>query len=321
MLTLAEDTDGVARAVSGGARGYVAKDATREELAATVGLALAAAVTVPRRARRVRPAGSPPVAHRARAAGALRHVPRASNAEIGRELYLSEDTVKTHARRLFRKLGASDRAHAVALGLPLGLPPLDPAATARSAAPASPLGRTASRRARQALDSWRQWTASRDSPRLRQVRRARAHLRRRPAAAGRDRRRPRRGRHHDPADPRDLAAHPAGVRGDGHRHRGPDGDRDGAPGRPRRPAPQPLDRGPGLPGRPGQADPDRHDLQPDHDRPQGHPRGARRDLRAATASPACPSSTRTAACSASSPTATCASPRSPSGAPRSSARS
>ena len=37
-----------------------------------------------------------------------------SNAEIGRELFVSEDTVKTHARRLFRKLGARDRAHAVA---------------------------------------------------------------------------------------------------------------------------------------------------------------------------------------------------------------
>jgi DNA-binding NarL/FixJ family response regulator len=44
-----------------------------------------------------------------------------SNAEIGRELYLSEDTVKTHARRLFRKLEASDRAHAVAVGFRHGL--------------------------------------------------------------------------------------------------------------------------------------------------------------------------------------------------------
>ena len=40
-----------------------------------------------------------------------------SNNEIGRKLFLSEDTVKTHARRLFQKLGAHDRAHAVALGL------------------------------------------------------------------------------------------------------------------------------------------------------------------------------------------------------------
>ena len=43
-----------------------------------------------------------------------------SNAEIGKELYLSEDTVKTHARRLFRKLGARDRAQAVALGFRRG---------------------------------------------------------------------------------------------------------------------------------------------------------------------------------------------------------
>jgi DNA-binding NarL/FixJ family response regulator len=44
-----------------------------------------------------------------------------SNAQIGQELFLSEDTVKTHARRLFRKLGANDRAQAVAIGLRRGI--------------------------------------------------------------------------------------------------------------------------------------------------------------------------------------------------------
>lgn len=44
-----------------------------------------------------------------------------SNAEIGRELFLSEDTIKTHARRLFRKLGAHDRAQAVAVGFRMGV--------------------------------------------------------------------------------------------------------------------------------------------------------------------------------------------------------
>ena len=44
-----------------------------------------------------------------------------SNAAIGRDLYLSEDTVKTHARRLFSKVGAKDRAHAVMLALRQGL--------------------------------------------------------------------------------------------------------------------------------------------------------------------------------------------------------
>src|SRR5450756_916096 len=44
-----------------------------------------------------------------------------SNAQIGADLFLSEDTVKTHARRLFRKLEAADRAQAVAIGLRRGL--------------------------------------------------------------------------------------------------------------------------------------------------------------------------------------------------------
>lgn len=38
-----------------------------------------------------------------------------SNVEIGRRLYLSEQTVKTHVKRLFRAIGARDRCHAVAL--------------------------------------------------------------------------------------------------------------------------------------------------------------------------------------------------------------
>jgi DNA-binding NarL/FixJ family response regulator len=36
-----------------------------------------------------------------------------SNSQIGRDLYLSLDTIKTHVRRLFRKLGVHDRAQAV----------------------------------------------------------------------------------------------------------------------------------------------------------------------------------------------------------------
>lgn len=46
----------------------------------------------------------------------LRMAQGLTNREIGSELYLTEDTVKTYARRLFAKLGARDRAHAVAIG-------------------------------------------------------------------------------------------------------------------------------------------------------------------------------------------------------------
>ena len=40
-----------------------------------------------------------------------------SNAEIGGELFLSEETIKKNTGRLFDKLGARDRAHAVAVGM------------------------------------------------------------------------------------------------------------------------------------------------------------------------------------------------------------
>lgn len=39
------------------------------------------------------------------------------NRDIGKRLFISEDTVKTHFRRALRKLGAKDRAHAVTLSI------------------------------------------------------------------------------------------------------------------------------------------------------------------------------------------------------------
>lgn len=38
-----------------------------------------------------------------------------TTAQIGRRLYLSEDTVKTHVKRLFRAMNVHCRAHAAAL--------------------------------------------------------------------------------------------------------------------------------------------------------------------------------------------------------------
>jgi DNA-binding NarL/FixJ family response regulator len=44
-----------------------------------------------------------------------------SNAEIGRDLFLSEETIKAYARRLRDTLDARDRAHAVAIGYQRGI--------------------------------------------------------------------------------------------------------------------------------------------------------------------------------------------------------
>jgi DNA-binding NarL/FixJ family response regulator len=121
MMTMAEDHDGVARAIHAGAAGYLVKDASREELSAVVTHALADLAA--RRVRRSAPVpvgGAPSLTEREMQV--LSGMSRGrSNAEIGKELYLSEDTVKTHARRLFRKLGAADRAQAVAVGFRAGL--------------------------------------------------------------------------------------------------------------------------------------------------------------------------------------------------------
>jgi DNA-binding NarL/FixJ family response regulator len=44
-----------------------------------------------------------------------------SNAEIGRQLYISETTVKTHVTHIFQKLGLRDRVQAVVLVYQTGL--------------------------------------------------------------------------------------------------------------------------------------------------------------------------------------------------------
>jgi DNA-binding NarL/FixJ family response regulator len=128
MLTAADDRDQVAAAVSSGARGYLLKDVSHEELCAAVAHALDGADLVEPSLRRAMTSrdtaktGPAQAQLTERELQVLRGMSQGkSNSAIGRELYLSEDTVKTHARRLFRKLGVNDRAQAVALGFRRGL--------------------------------------------------------------------------------------------------------------------------------------------------------------------------------------------------------
>jgi DNA-binding NarL/FixJ family response regulator len=44
-----------------------------------------------------------------------------SNRDVGRSLFIAEETVKTHVRHIVEKLQARNRAHAVALGFQHGL--------------------------------------------------------------------------------------------------------------------------------------------------------------------------------------------------------
>lgn len=140
MLAVPGDEITLDRAITLGARGYLAPDVDRSELAAVAAHSLSGSV-VPQQAGRADTGQPEADAPRAALNGTARPVAsRAvvdltkrelevlagmshgrSNAQIGADLFLSEDTVKTHARRLFRKLGAADRAQAVAIGLRQGI--------------------------------------------------------------------------------------------------------------------------------------------------------------------------------------------------------
>lgn len=114
------DIDAAVGAAAAGLRGIVRIDVRTEELAAIVAEGLAQRPAL-RPIRAVAAAPDAPALTK-RELEVLAGMARGrSNAEIGRELFLSEDTIKTHARRLYRKLEASDRAQAVAIGFRFGL--------------------------------------------------------------------------------------------------------------------------------------------------------------------------------------------------------
>jgi DNA-binding NarL/FixJ family response regulator len=127
VLTTYESDADILRAVGAGATGYLLKDATPAELAEAV-----------RAAARGETVLAPSVAERlithvrrpqqemlsARETEVLAWAARGhTNAEIGRELFISEATVKTHLMRASGKLGVSGRTAAVTTAMERGLLP------------------------------------------------------------------------------------------------------------------------------------------------------------------------------------------------------
>ncbi len=113
------DTDAdIVRAVEAGARGYLLKDAPTSVLTDAIrraarGETVLAPPVAARLADRLRTPVGPEVTGREVEVLAL--VARGlSNAEVGRELFIGEATVKTHLLRAFAKLGVADRTAAVA---------------------------------------------------------------------------------------------------------------------------------------------------------------------------------------------------------------
>jgi DNA-binding NarL/FixJ family response regulator len=128
LVVTTYDTDAdILRAVEAGATGYLLKDTPRRQLADAVrAAARGETVLAPPVARRLvsRVRLPPADAPTPRELEVLAQVARGlSNVEIGRELRISEATVKTHLVRIFEKLGVGDRTAAVTKAIGQGLLP------------------------------------------------------------------------------------------------------------------------------------------------------------------------------------------------------
>ncbi|MDQ3778032.1 MAG: response regulator transcription factor [Actinomycetota bacterium] len=132
ILTTFDLDEYVYEALRAGASGFVLKDDPPEQLIAAVRIVaagdalLSPAVTkrvIEQFARVPRPAPSRELEElSSRELDVFRLVSRGlSNAEIGRELYISETTVKTHITHILQKLNLRDRVQAVVLAHEAGL--------------------------------------------------------------------------------------------------------------------------------------------------------------------------------------------------------
>ena len=121
-MTTFESEEDVHRALKAGARGYLLKDSSQEEILDAIrrvnlGETYLPARIVQKVAERMR---NPEISPRERevlncvAAGK-------SNKEIGVQLLISEGTVKTHVKSLLEKLGAAGRTAAVRQAVHRGL--------------------------------------------------------------------------------------------------------------------------------------------------------------------------------------------------------
>lgn len=125
LTSIAED-DRIVRAIEAGAGGVLFKDAGAPAIAEGVREVAAGRTVLASRAAdsliRERRPREPGVRLTQREREILGLVAQGkSNAAIGRALYISETTVKTHLQHAYTKLDASDRAHAITLAREQGL--------------------------------------------------------------------------------------------------------------------------------------------------------------------------------------------------------
>jgi DNA-binding NarL/FixJ family response regulator len=134
ILTTFDLDEYVYEALREGASGFLLKSARPPELVAAVRAAVAGdTLLAPEITRRLvesyvrRPPPGTHLSHELesltpRELEVFRHIARGhSNAEIAQLLYVTDETIKTHASRIFMKLGVRDRTQAVILAYEHGI--------------------------------------------------------------------------------------------------------------------------------------------------------------------------------------------------------
>lgn len=128
VLTTYGDDDSIFQGIAAGARGYLLKDAPRDELFRAVrAVARGESLLQPAVATRLldrimRPPAEPQEMLTERELEVLRLLAKGSaNKQIGAQLHISESTAKTHIANIFQKLAVTDRTQAVTVALSRGL--------------------------------------------------------------------------------------------------------------------------------------------------------------------------------------------------------
>jgi len=128
LFTVDESRAAIAEAIQAGVSGYLLKDVSSEDLHRAARMALEGkAVIHPAlmkafldEVRFLPKDGSSPLSPRE--VQILQHIASGSSTkQVARDLGISAHTVKTHLERIFDKLGANDRAQAVAIALRMGV--------------------------------------------------------------------------------------------------------------------------------------------------------------------------------------------------------
>jgi two-component system NarL family response regulator len=122
VLTTFDTDNEVSQAIRAGARGYILKDAQREELLNTIRRVHAGETCIPPALVGKLAAGMSSDALTSRELEVLTLLARGQgNRDIGVSLLISETTVKSHLRSIFAKLNVLSRTEAIAVATRRGL--------------------------------------------------------------------------------------------------------------------------------------------------------------------------------------------------------